>query len=646
MRIANDQLTRIASWVKTLPLWRLGLVLAAITLMVFTGILSSAITAQSIEGNAGAINQAGALRMQVYRITAILIFNQGIESKGTYLSQVINEEIGKFDHKLYSYRLIGALPTDVEHELMIAYNQIIRKWKTKVKPLLQGNARSYARLGKDYDIDSPSKELQQHYITVITKFALDIDRFVLLLERAVESKISRLNYIQATTLISTLIMIVLAMYLLHSRVLTPLRRLLSCAESARHGDFSLQADYTSDDELGQLSSTFNLMAHDLSVMHSNWETRVKEKTHDLQRSNLSLELLYNSIRRLTEAPLSDSTYNALLKDLEEPLGIGPGAICLSDTNLEKPFILASTRTRLDGGPDICAQSNCYACFGDGTTHTFDMSCGNRRALPLISIPILDQEKQIGVLLMEVRSDTQLEEWQTQLLEAVAQHIGMALNITQRVTESRRLALLEERSVIARELHDSLAQSLSYLKIQATRLNAALSGSATEGEVEEIIDELREGISSAYKQLRELLTTFRLKMDGRGLNSAVEETVKELTKRSDITISLNNQLEGCQLNAHEEIHVLQVVREVLANAISHAKATTVEVRLKYCGTQDQVSICINDDGIGIPEGPERPSHYGLAIINERAAMLGGDICLSRRPNGGTKVELTFAPSTHR
>ena len=228
------------------------------------------------------------------------------------------------------------------------------------------------------------------------------------------------------------------------------------------------------------------------------------------------------------------------------------------------------------------------------------------------------------------------------LEAVAHHIGIAINITRRATESRRLALLEERSVIARELHDSLAQSLSYLKIQVARLNVTLNQPDGVNAATPIIEELREGISRAYRQLRELLTTFRLKIDGPGLSAALEETVEEFRGRSGIAISLDNRLGSCQLTANEEIHVLHIIREALANVTRHSKAEKAEVSIFYDNDSERVIISIEDNGIGIDEEAERRDHYGLAIMNERASGLGGTIQISRVPKGGTRVNLVFTP----
>jgi two-component system nitrate/nitrite sensor histidine kinase NarX len=207
-------------------------------------------------------------------------------------------------------------------------------------------------------------------------------------------------------------------------------------------------------------------------------------------------------------------------------------------------------------------------------------------------------------------------------------------------ESRHLALHEERGVIARELHDSLAQSLSYLKIQATRLAAALGDGADPAAPRAVLEELREGINSAYRQLRELLTTFRLKMDDRGLARALEGTVEEFRARGAVQVRLDNTLPAMLLGPHEELHVLQIVREALSNVMRHAGAQHAAVSLR--NAQDAVEVEVVDDGRGLGPREDRTPHYGLTIMRERAASLGGALSVDSAPGGGTRVRLRFRP----
>ncbi len=152
--------------------------------------------------------------------------------------------------------------------------------------------------------------------------------------------------------------------------------------------------------------------------------------------------------------------------------------------------------------------------------------------------------------------------------------------------------------------------------------------------------MRDGLNSAYRQLRELLTTFRLRMDEAGLNTALEKTVKEFSERNKVEIELDNHLGGCKLAPNAEIHVIQVVREALANVVRHSRAEHAVVSA-LCNVDGDVTIAIDDDGIGMPEEKERQHHYGLAIMQERAHGVSGELNITPSVLGGTRVELRFS-----
>ncbi len=630
-------------------LLRLGIAMATITGFAFISMVSSVIIAELTQGVASAINQAGTLRMQSYRIASALLQERERGSHSMFSLHATDKLVDEFEARLVDARLVSVLSKNPKNELNTIYQYIAQQWYEKIKPLLLAPENSVLPRelfdASDGERDTVPSSSRKHtgYLAIVDLFVADIDHLVKLLEENAESKIRLLRLIQISSLFLTLIVVFITMYMMNNQVLVPLRDLLACAESARRGDFLVRAHYTkNDDELGQLGSAFNVMAEDLSKKYVYLEERVRAKTCDLERSNRSLELLYKTTNRLHTASISNTVYTELLRDIEKLLGVGAGTICLAADGKGRAFKLATTRQPSPGERDTCSPPDCAACFGSHDTHTMTFERKNKAPLPIVSTPIKDQHQQYGVLLTEVLPGQELEEWQMRSLKAVAGHIGIAINITRRATESRRLALLEERGVIARELHDSLAQSLSYLKIQVARLNAVLSRPDGKQEATPIINELRDGISRAYRQLRELLTTFRLKMDGPGLSIALEETIEEFRIRSGIAITLDNQLGGCQLNANEEIHILHIIREALANVTRHSRAERAEVKIRYDNDTGQITIRIDDNGIGINEEAERVDHYGLAIMNERASSLGGSIEISRCPGGGTRVNLVFTP----
>lgn len=209
---------------------------------------------------------------------------------------------------------------------------------------------------------------------------------------------------------------------------------------------------------------------------------------------------------------------------------------------------------------------------------------------------------------------------------------------ERIAENR-LVIIEERAVIARELHDSLAQSLSYLKIQVALLSKKLDKNLSRQAVDQTVEDIRLGLNRAYFQLRELLTTFRLKLEDPSLESALSGTVVEFSTQSGHKIELDFDLKNKSLTANQEIHILQIVREALSNVSRHAKANTATVTVKYQDATFVVSII--DDGIGMSIENQQEGHFGLGIMKDRAASLNATMEIDSLVGKGTKVSVVFA-----
>ncbi|MCW8918721.1 MAG: type IV pili methyl-accepting chemotaxis transducer N-terminal domain-containing protein [Gammaproteobacteria bacterium] len=619
-------------------LMRLGLAMATITALAFLGMLSSVFIAETSEGQAAAINQAGTLRMQSYRIASALAHTPPGQS--AVALQRAAQLIDEFEQRLHSRRLTGVLSKAADQQLLLTYDKVNQQWQQQIRPLLDTYISLAGKSPQTQENLQAVAGLRTNYLQAVGPFVATIDEMVKVLELEAEDNIQQLRLIQIASLFLTILVVSITMYMMHTNVLAPLRDLLGCASAVRRGDFSRRTRLQSEDELGQLAYTFNLMAEDLSKIYSDLENRVREKTVDLEHRNQSLELLYKTTRRLSEVPLHGTAYEELLEDIRTLVGTGPGTICLGESGTTQAFKLASIRPDVFDKPDICNPPDCQACFGNGNPHIVTVAQDSEHLLEVFSTPIKDNGKQYGVLLVELPQNRLLEPWQQRLLETVASHIAIALNIARHHSQDRMLALLEERGVIARELHDSLAQSLSYLKIQVSRLDAALLEPCERNKIAIITGELREGLNSAYRQLRELLTTFRLRIDEAGLNSALQKTVQEFSERSQTEITLQNRLGNCKLTPNAEIHVIQIVREALSNVLRHSQAHHAVVSAEYTIDGD-VIIAIDDDGIGLPQGNERPHHYGLTIMKERALGLCGALCILPSEMGGTRVELSFS-----
>lgn len=611
-------------------LLRAGLAMGLITALALSGMTSAVFVARSTHGEAAAVNQAGSLRMHSYRIAAALEAggNGGSRPYGD-LESLATE----FEQRLTNPRLKDVVTDTSRRSIQDAYRLIGERWQQDILPLLfeQGD---HAPAGNS------AEEARAAFRSRVGGFVADIDNLVRLLEEDAESRIHMLGLFQGVSLFLTLAVAIATLYLLQVDVLGPLHALLDATERAGRGDFTARVSHTGADELGRLGRTFNKMAADLSKIYGELERRVADKTRKLTQRNQSLELLYRATQCLTEAPIAEPTYRNLLRDIGRVVEADSIALCRKTGEDKCAHLVAH-----DGPmPPMCETANCSLCLGNGRTRRLDETVESS-ASGFLSVPVGDQDSSNGVLLLEVKPREELETWQIQLLETLGKHIGISLDVSRRVTEQRRLALLEERSVMARELHDSLAQSLTYLKIQATRLSLLTHLREDSDAVEDALGELKEGLNTAYRQLRELLTTFRLQMDGQGLGPALSKTVEEFNARGDLDIRLDNKLEVSPFSVNEEIHILQLVREALANIIHHSGATQARISL---GFQDDafVRLSVEDNGIGIPQKAERDQHYGLAIMQERANSLHGDLRIERKAQGGTSVRLKFRPKIKR
>ncbi|HEX5539240.1 MAG TPA: histidine kinase [Methylophilaceae bacterium] len=393
-----------------------------------------------------------------------------------------------------------------------------------------------------------------------------------------------------------------------------------------------------DDEFDLLEK----LVAELSARHEGIKAETswvnETSTGRVRKMILSQDFLFTLVKLIGSSGLSEQTVKKALYSLERTLDVGNVALVFSEN-----------------GSRISAQRALFssmwpASFDEemfdemlnpvSVSQTVKVVDGNR--VQCLSVPLPGPTGWLGLLMLETEANHFFEDSELQLVEVTAQLLALSMGYQAREQESRRVALLEERAVIARELHDSLAQSLSYLKFQLARLQTNFGKNSGEPQAKEIADEMREGLDNAYRELRELLTTFRVQMDIRGLDHVLKEAIEEFSQRSSLNIALDNRLGECKLSVNEEFHLLHVVREALSNIVRHSGARKVTITLIKQSAGD-VLVTIDDDGIGCNSFDEKkPHHYGLTIMTERAYCLGGKIEILPRRRGGTRVKLLFRP----
>jgi two-component system nitrate/nitrite sensor histidine kinase NarX len=603
-------------------------VLGVITLLAIAVVIAASVFTEQSAGKGAAINIAGSLRMQSYLLATRVAASDVDASERRRL---IRAEVEAFEKRLAHPQLLAALPglmAGTNGELARAHQRIARQWNDEIKPL----ALRAAEGG-----DARSALLDR-----IHGFVAAIDRFVTQLEADLESRIHGLQVALGTALFVTLVLVISAVFLLDVEVFQPVRDLVRCAQQVRKGNFSARAEDTGPDELGQLGRDFNHMVEELGRLYGSLEAQITAKTADLEQKNRSLALLYETTRELAHPPLRREALQRVAESVRRVLGVEGVVICARDAQARSGFPLANAEATPGRTCDLV---RCEGCE-EATRIVWHNADSERGPASIVSIPLLDGERSFGVMPLTLLAGQELAPAQIELAQVAARHIAAALAAEESRDEHRRLALLEERSAIARELHDSIAQSLSYAKIQLARLSALVGqgGSARSGEAREVVDELRTGVSTAYRQLRELLTTFRLQLTGKGLRSALAQVVDDLRARSGITVELRDELVGVELSANEQIHVLQIVREALANVEHHARAPHAWVRIARAGGEESGAIeaAVEDDGVGIGAATSPRHHFGLSIMRDRARALGGTVDIGPRKPVGTRVRLRFTP----
>jgi len=576
---------------------RVGQVMAVIITLGLVSMIFSMLVTESLNGDAAQINKAGGLRMQAVRISRTYLIDHSTNK------QQVKAEIHTFNLQLtklfHGKQLMDIKKTDVGKQ----YQQILNHWQ-------QVNRQSISV--KQLTINQRI-ELVQSY----DGFVNELDELVGLLQLASEKKLSFLRLIQGVTLLLVIAVASFVLVKLNRTLIVPLKQLVNVAEQAGKGNFDLKASYDKNDELGVLAHTINQMSDELKLTYQEYEYRVDNKTQQLSRTNQSLDVLYRAARNLAGYTLSEqdtASYqidHQIIDELVQVLGFGKIKIEVND-NKQSNLII-----------DVYVNN------------TMDNICFNYHEFPL--------EKQnflFGHLIWEIPKGKEIQDWQQQILQAMADIIATAIELDQKRTSENRLVIVEERAVIARELHDSLAQSLSYLKVQMSLLTRKMQKQVPQAQVEETIQDIKEGLNSAYLQLRELLTTFRLKLDDPAIKNSLQSTITEFSAKCHYNIEFTYQLPQNYLSANQEIHLLQIVREALSNIHRHAEATKAGVSIVL--DNNKVKVNIWDNGVGLPNANNscEQGHLGLGIMQERAKSLKTMIYVKTRAEQGTLVYFEF------
>lgn len=542
----------------------------SLTLIVLLALLTTGLallTLSSSLRDAEAINLAGSLRMQSYR----LAWDARLEPR------LLADHLVQFQQTLDAPVLQRLDGPWVPRKVINHYQRLRAGWPVLAQHLHDNAAEAWRRQMPDY--------------------VGEIDRFVLELQRYAELKMRVVAISSLTGLVAIVALALMTIRFTRQQVVKPLNALVTASRYVENGNFAFPPLHVQQpNELKVLSHTFSSMAAQLQSHYQLLEQRVRDKTRDLTQANHTLSLLYESSQILTSGPLHPALFDNVL------------ARVLAREDLA--FI------RLEGEQFI---------FESG--HIDPSSTWHH-------LPLQQDGHPIGTL-----------HWQTTvtappeaLMQSLAAMLGRSVWIWQLQKQHQQALLIEERAIIARELHDSLAQALTYLRIQLTLLRRNVN--TDDRAAHNIIAEFDRALAEAYRQLRELLATFRLTIEKSDLVAALRAMIASLQTQSEAEIQFTCQPGLQDLDAQQQVHVLQIAREALLNAIRHANAQLITLDYQHADTGEHV-LTVTDDGIGISSMKEPPGHYGLTTMTERAERLAGALQITTQQRG-TLVTLRFPP----
>jgi len=274
-------------------------------------------------------------------------------------------------------------------------------------------------------------------------------------------------------------------------------------------------------------------------------------------------------------------------------------------------------------------------------------CGHDERLParrlesvcrhILVVPLHHLGQQVGMLDLVFDGPCELPAGMPAMLQAAGELIGIALERARLADEIIRATLVDERQAMAGEIHDSIAQGLTYMRMRMSLLSDAIR-QRDEVRAFKYWSDIDDSLTHAHARVRELISGFRSRMDPQGLVHALAGTAARFADRTGVELAFTNRVPDFRLAPAREVEVHHVVQEALANIVRHARARRASMALDRA--PGGYEIVIDDDGVGPAGAVDRPGHFGIEIMRERALRLGGEVSIGPAPGGGTRVRLVF------
>lgn len=409
----------------------------------------------------------------------------------------------------------------------------------------------------------------------------------------------------------------------------------------------------------RIREQINAITDDYQAVSRMQQQRLNRQEQFIAQKNHHLSVLYEVAASVNRSSNLDDLLKGFLTTLQDVFKAEAVAVRLLDADQQMKLVayvgldkhIASLESKLPHPDCLCGR----AASEQAIIAREDMrQCGlilgrpmfkQEQQIEMLAIPLSYRERILGVYNLFVSRDqfVRLEE-EHELLTSIGQHLGMAIEKASVEEDARMLSIMEERTRMAHELHDSLAQTLASLRFKVRLFDDSLNR-GDQKVIWQELEGLEKNIDEAYAELRSLITHFRAPIDGKGVVRAVEKLTEKFKLDTNFDVFFYHNWNLQDLDRDVEVEVIRIVQEALANVRKHSKASTVRI-LMYSSEEGRCSILVEDDGQGLPEplpepNPTTGEHIGMRIMQERAEKIGGEIQFESDPDeGGTLMQLSF------
>jgi two-component system nitrate/nitrite sensor histidine kinase NarX len=606
------------------------------------------VVAWQLEGGAAAVNAMGSERMRSYHIGMLLAQSAADEAHRAELADAARAELAAFEQTLADLATgdpSRPLVLPRTRPIQSQFSALQSRWNGEVRPAIEALLAERSNQSR--------VQALPRYRAATDSFVQQIDALVMSVEREISDKTTLLRTLQLGLIALSLIGTVTLIYLMFLLIVRPVTRLEEGMRSMAAGEFDVRLPVETRDEFGMLASGFNRMAEHLADVYGTLERRVADKTRTLAAKNEELGTLYEIAALLAEPIGAEELCRNFLRKLTARMSAQAGAVRLVEAESGQLHLfaqegLAGTFVEeercLDRGQCLCGEAAQRQHGGVYPLKRIERTqreyrCAAQGFATISVFPIRFRNQLLGIFNLYFAQPRELAAPQRQMLETLGQHLGIAIESQRLMAREKEMAISEERNLLAQELHDSIAQSLAFLNIQAQMLEDSLAKGRTAAATDELA-RIREGIQASYDDVRELLVHFRTRFAQADIESAIASTLERFEGQTGIRATFVQAGAAMPLSPETQIQVLHIVQECLSNARKHSGAASVRVEMERA---PGYRFRVVDDGSGFdPARLTSDMHVGLRIMRERAHRIGATLTVRSQPGQGTEVTLELPP----